>query len=84
MRKRHFTLILSKSREHFQKDVLREILFRHAPWEMRANDANDQRVKVFHEFTRRNLIALSDAIEAGHEIESLISHGFCDKVPTGC
>ncbi len=39
---------------------------------MRPHDANNQRVKVFHEFARSRLIVLTHAVETASQIERLV------------
>jgi hypothetical protein len=60
------------SREHFQKDVLGEVFLGHPAGQVGANDADDQRVEVVDQGTRRGLIALTHEVQAAGQIERLV------------
>ena len=77
MRKRHRTLVLVESREHFQKDFLGEILLGHAPGKMRPHDADDLRIELLNELAGRRLIARAYPFEATGKIERFFNHGVC-------
>jgi hypothetical protein len=61
MGERHLTLILVQSGEHFQKNILGQIIFTAPPGQAGADDADDLRVKVVDEESRGLLIASANS-----------------------
>jgi hypothetical protein len=66
------SLILFKSGEHLQENVLDKVLLRDAAREVGTHDANDQGMEVLHKLPSRRLIALAYAIEAVNHVERLV------------
>ena len=72
MGERHGALVLVDAGEHFQEDFLAEILLGHPPGKVGTHNPNDHRMKMFHKFAGRRLIAFSHAIQTASQIERLV------------
>ena len=84
MRKRDRALILIESREHLQKNLLGQILFRDAARQVGANDSDNRRVKMINQGPGCRLVATADAIEAASQIEWRgVGFGHVEMEPIG-
>ena len=75
MRKRHVSLKLGDTGEHFQKDLLGEVFLGNTTRQARTHDADDHGVKMFNEFTRSPLISLANTRKTTGKVERLIVKG---------
>ena len=73
MREGHRTLILFETREHFQENLLGEVLFGDPARQARADNANDDGVEMLHKFARSNLIVQAYAPKTANQIERLVT-----------
>ena len=78
VRKRDGALILCQPGEHLHEYLLGEVLLGNTAWQVRAHDANNQRVKMVDELPCSCLIALADPNQAASQIERqdvVVRHG---------
>jgi hypothetical protein len=65
-------LVLIEVGEHFQKNILREILLGNPPGQAGTHNADDQRVKMINQLARRHPIPLPDTGQAAKQIKRKI------------